>query len=142
MQALFELFSAFNRGSLDVPAGLFTPKTAFSLNGRRYESLLGGSPDDPLIRLLARGAAGYRTAAKALHYGLQQPVISIESLSDADASGARTVTIRVEGRLRPSGAAFDGRAALHLEGTDHQIDSLDVTCSDEDLERIASSRKA
>lgn len=142
MHALYELIAAFNRGSLDVPAGLFTPKTTFSLNGRSYESLLGGSPDDPLIRLLARGAAGYRTAAKALHYGLQQPVISIESLSDPDPSGRRILTIRVEGRLRHSGAAFDGRAGLHVEGSQNQIDSLDVTCADEDLERIASSRNA
>jgi hypothetical protein len=70
---LVELIAAFNRGSLDVPDGFLTARTTFSLNGRPYESFLGGSADDPLVRLLARGSAGYRTAAKALQYALQHP---------------------------------------------------------------------
>ena len=142
MQALYSLVAAFNRGSLDVPAGLFGAHTTFSLNDRTYESLLGGSPDDPLIRLLARGAGGYRTAAKALQYGLQQPVISIESISETDASGVRTVTIRIEGRLRHSGDLFDSRATLRLTGTDREVDSVSVTCSAQDLANIAASRRA
>lgn len=142
MDALDTLVAAFNRGSLDVPDGLFTPRTTFTLNGRSYESLLGGSPDDPLIRLLARGAGGYRTVAKALQYGLQQPVVSIESLSEADASGVRTATIRIEGRLRHSGEMFDARATLLLAGTVHQVESVSVTCSERDLANIAASRRA
>ncbi len=59
-ESLDSLVAAFNKGSFDVPAGFFTPHTTFTLNGRSYESMLGGSPDDPLIRLLARGAGGYR----------------------------------------------------------------------------------
>jgi hypothetical protein len=142
VEALYRLIAAFNRGSLDIPDGFFTPRTTFTLNGRNYESLLGGSPDDPFVRLLARGAAGYRTAAKALQYGLQEPVVTLESLSDADASGVRTAIIRVEGRLRPSGETFDGRATLRLAGADGQVDSVSVTCSDGDLERIAASRRS
>ena len=102
MKKLDDLVAAFNRGSLDVPDGFLTPNTTFSLNGRPYESLLGGSADDPLIRLLARGSAGYRTAAKALHYALQQPALTVESISNADAAGLSLAKLRVEGRLRGS----------------------------------------
>ena len=101
--------AAFNRGSLDVPAHLFTPRTTFTLNNRTYESMLGGSPDDALIRLLARGAAGYRTAAKALQYALQAPIVTIELLTDRDPSGVREASLRVDGQLRGSGQPFTGR---------------------------------
>jgi len=141
MEALHSLLASFNRGSLDVPAGLFTPKTTFTLNNRSYESILGGSPDDPLIRLLARGVAGYRTAAKALQYAVQGAVVSVDALSEPDASGVRTASIRVEGHLR-KGEPFAARAFLRLISTDRELASVDVSCAEGDLERIAMSRLA
>ena len=140
MDALYTLMAAFNRGSLDVPAGLFTPRTMFTLNGRSYESILGGSPDDPLIRLLARGAAGYRAAAKALQYSVPGAAVSIESLSEPDGSGGRTASIRVEGRLRRSGEPFTARAGLRLVATDRELASVEVSCSEDDLARLAAER--
>ena len=136
------LVAAFNRGSLDVPAHFFTPRTTFSLNNRSYESILGGSPDEPLIRLLARGAAGYRTAAKALQYALQGPIIAVESLSEPDASGVLVASIRVEGQFRDSGHPFTGRASLRLVCAEGELMSIDVVCAEEDLARIAESRRA
>ena len=141
MEALDALVAAFSRGSLDVPAGVFTPRTTFSLNGRSYESMLGGSSDDPLIRLLARGAGGYRTVAKALQYALQQPTMAIESLTELDAVGVRLADIRVDGRLRNSGESFSGRASLRLRYADDELVGIDVTCSDDDLARIAAARR-
>jgi hypothetical protein len=151
--------AAFNLGSLDVPAGLLTPRTTFSLNGRSYESILGGSAeepqasgeergrglathDDPLIRLLARGVAGYRTAAKALQYALQRPRIVVESLSESDPSGVRTASIRVEGELRDSNEPFFTVATLRLRDTHGELTSVDVVCAEHDLARIAASRLA
>jgi hypothetical protein len=134
------LAAAFNRGSLDVPSGLFTPRTTFSLNNRSYESILGGSPEDPLIHLLARGAAGYRAAAKALQYALQRPVIRVESVSKPDASGVFSASIFVEGQLRDSGEPFSGRASLWLTCDGVELTSVEVSCSVEDLARIAASR--
>ena len=144
--------AAFNRGSLDVPAGLFTPRTTFNLNGRSYESILGGSAEergrgpatneDPLIRFLARGAAGYRTAAKALQYALQRPVIVVESLSELDPSGVRTASIRVEGELRDSNEPFSAVATLRLRDTHGELTSVDVVCAEQYLARIAASRLA
>jgi hypothetical protein len=134
--------AAFNKGSLDVPANFFTPRTTFALNGRTYESILGGSADDPLIRLLARGVAGYRTAARALQYALQRPAVAIESLSDPDGSGVCTATVRVQGELRDSHQPFATRATLHLGHTDGELTRVEVRCAEEDLARIAASRSA
>ena len=125
-----------------MPANLFTARTTFALNGRSYESILGGSPDNPLIRLLARGAAGYRTAAKALQYSLQRPLIVVESLSESDASGVRTASIRVEGELRDSNEPFSTVATLRLRDTHGELTSVDVICAEHDLARIAASRLA
>lgn len=142
MDALHLLIAAFNRGSLDVPAGLFTARTAFTLNDRSYESILGGSPDDPLIRLLARGAAGYRTAAKALQYAVPGAVMSLGPLSEPDASGVRSATVHVEGKLRDSGEPFAADAGLRLRCAHLELTSVDVSCAEEDLARIAASRLA
>ena len=142
MDAFHSLIASFNRGSLDVPANLFTARTTFSLNGRPYESILGGSADDPLIRLLARGVAGYRTAAKALQYALQRPTVTVESLSDPDSSGLRTASIRVQGELRHPPEPFAGAATLRLLCHHDELTSVEVICAEDDLERIAASRLA
>ena len=139
-EAVGELVAAFNRGSLDVPASFFTARTTFTLNHRTYESLLGGSADDPLIRLLTRGAAGYRTAAKALQYALTSPTVAVESLTDPDTSGAQVATLRVEGRWRDSGEPFSGLATLRLGRTGSELTSVGVVCAEEYLTRIAASR--
>jgi hypothetical protein len=141
METLRRLLSDFNRGSLDVPANLFTPRTAFTLNNRTYESILGGSPDDPLIRLLARGAAGYRAAARVLLYALQRPVATIESMSAPDESGVVAASVRIEGLLR-SGEPFAGLASLRLSFAGPELAAVDVVCREEDLTRIAESRLA
>ncbi len=134
--------AAFNRGSLDVPAQFLTPRTTFALNGRSYESILGGAPDDPLIRLLARGAAGYRTAAKALQYALQNPRVVLESLTEPDESGVRKAAFRVEGQLRDADEPFVAGATLRLGCAQGELTSVDVVCAEGDLERIAKSRLA
>jgi hypothetical protein len=139
-ESLQALVAAFNRGSLDVPANLFTPRTTFSLNGRSYESILGGSPDAPLIRLLARGVAGYRTAAKAVQYALQGPVVTIESFSEPDASGCRAATVRIEGQLRRSEEPFAAQVTFQLAQADGELTSVDATCHEHDLARIAAAR--
>ena len=141
-EAIGALIAAFNRGSLDVPEGIFTPRTTFTLNNRSYESYLGGSSDDPLIRLLARGVAGYRTVARALQYALPGAVVSLGSLSDPDASGMRSAMLRVEGQLRDSGEPFAAQASLRLCCTQRELTTVEVSCAEDDLARIAASRRA
>jgi len=124
-----------------VPAGLLTPRTTYSLNGRSYESILGGSPEDPLIRLLARGAGGYRTAAKALQYSLQQPVATVVSLLPPDAGGTSVVSVLVQGRLRGTDEPFDGSCTLRISTSGESLASIDVSCAEEDLARLARARR-
>ena len=45
-------------------------KTQFVINGAPFETLLGQSPTDPLILMLARGPAGFRFTAKALQHAM------------------------------------------------------------------------
>jgi len=135
------LVAAFNRGSLDVPAGFFAPQTSFTLNDRSYETILGGSPDDPLIRLLARGVGGYRTAARALQYALQQPIVTVETLSDPDDHDAGVATLRVEGQLRDSNEHFVGRCLVKLRCANAALAEVRVSCSPDDLARIVSARQ-
>lgn len=140
-ESLNALVAAFNRGSLDVPANFFTPRTTFALNGRAYESILGGSPDEPLIRLLARGAAGYRTAAKALQYALQQPSVVLESLGEPDDSGLCTAQLRVKGELRNSREPFTTSVSLHLACDGRELGSVNAICAEGDVARIAAARQ-
>jgi hypothetical protein len=140
-ESIVELVTAFNRGSLDVPAGFLTPHAMFTLNNRSYEAILGGSPDDPLIRLLTRGAGGYRAVARTLQYALKQPRITIESLSESDAEGGWLASLRVDGQLRDSDGQFSFRCSMGLSCTDTALVMASVQCREVDLERIASARR-
>jgi hypothetical protein len=140
-EKLSELIAAFNRGSLDVPDGFLTHHTSYTLNGRSYESLLGGSPDDPLIRLLARGPAGYRTAAKVLMYALQGPTATCEAVSEPDQRGLYTAAVCLDGHLRPGAAKFVARFELSVTIENDRVRSVDVIGTEEDLARMISARR-
>jgi hypothetical protein len=135
------LIAAFNRGSLDVPDGFLTPHTFYTLNGRSYESLLGGSPQDPLIRLLARGPAGYRTAAKALMYALQGPTATIDRISQTDDEIVWRAVVRVDGKLRPDSATYAARFELVITLENDRVRSIEVTGTEEDLAKVARARR-
>ena len=124
-----------------MPGGFLTPRTTYTLNGRSYESILGGSPDDPLTRLLARGAGGYRAAAKALQYALQQPIATVVSLVPPDAGGTSEVSLLLQGRLRHTQEPFDGTCTLRLSMSGEALTSVDVCCAEEDLARLARARR-
>ena len=94
-----------------------------------------------LVRLLARGSAGYRTAAKALQYALQHPVVTIESISNPDPTGLCIARLRVDGRLRDTGARFDAQWLVKLLCKDDTLTSADIVCPEEDLQRIAKARR-
>ncbi len=137
---LEQLIEAFNRGSLDVPAGLLTAHTSFALNGTPYETLLGGSPDDPLIRLLARGAAGYRTAARALQYALQRPAATIQGALEGEGGALREVRLLVEGRLRGTGEPLAVPVTLSMTTAEGRLVHLDAACAPADLQQITAAR--
>ena len=136
-----QLLAAFNRGSLDIPDGFLSSNTTYSINGVSYEALIGRSTEEPLIRMLTRGAAAYRTAAKALQYALHHPVMTLETLSPPDEAGARTAHIRVEGRLRDTGVVFRSVFRLILRIQSDRVVAMDADCAPDDLRRISDARK-
>ena len=68
--AIDQVIAFFNAKKMDLPDGFFDRKTQFVINGAPFETLLGQSPADPLILMLARGPAGFRFTAKALQHAL------------------------------------------------------------------------
>lgn len=112
---LKELFSLLSLGRLDVPDGLLDRHATYVLNGHAYEALLGRSPDDPLVRLIARGPAGFRFAAQALIRALGTPTVVIEHWEDAQEVIA--VAGRLSGTLRGSSDVIDCPVTLHLTTT-------------------------
>ena len=127
-----------------MPSGFLTPQTTFSLNGVAYETLLGGAVDDPLIRLLARGAAGYRTAAKALQYALQQPRVSVSG-AESSAGESHALNGTLSGRFRdtnePCEIPFTVRLAMS-PGQHGELRSADAQIEAVDLDRIAAARRS
>ncbi|MEQ1897339.1 MAG: hypothetical protein ABL971_08130 [Vicinamibacterales bacterium] len=136
---LKELFSLLSLGRLDVPDGLLDRQAAYALNGQAYEVLLGRSADDPLVRLIARGPAGYRFAAQALIRALGKPTLVIERWEDAQA--VIEVAGRLSGTLRGSSETIDCPVTLHLTTTPSAgIATAAVTIDPRVLARIDQAR--
>ena len=75
----------FNARKLDLPDGFFDRRTQFVINGAPFEMLLGQSPNDPLVLMLARGPAGFRFSTKALQHAIPDAKIErVEVITDAD----------------------------------------------------------
>jgi hypothetical protein len=100
-----QLLASFNRRRLDVPDGLLDKNAQFMLNGVSYEERLGRSADDPLLRLIARGTAGYRFAMTALLAALD-PVRATRGPFTESSTGAVGV-VMLSGRLRGSSDTFE-----------------------------------
>ena len=112
---LAELADSLRHGRLDVPDGLLDKNAAFSLNGTPYETLLGRDPEDPLVRLIARGPAGYRFAAQALIRALGTPALTMDRLDEVPPGFELTATLA--GTLRGSSDAVRCPVILRLTAT-------------------------
>ena len=117
---LDELIALFNRRSLDLPDGLFDRRTQFLLNGTPFEAMLGRSPADPLVLMIARGPAGYRFAAKALQHAVPDARVDRGELEPMAGLDGVMVPLWLSGRLRGTDRpveaviAGDGRAGREL----------------------------
>ena len=138
---LDELIASFNRRLLDVPAGFFDRNAQFTLNGRTFESMLGRSDEDPLIRMIARGAAGYRFAAKPLLHALEPVLVSRVSFESGPHRANAVFALR--GTLRGSGALLDEHVFVELALTSAgTVRRTDVKIPESALERIRTARGA
>jgi hypothetical protein len=132
----------FNARRMDLPDGFFDRKTQFVINGAPFETLLGQSPTDPLILMLARGPAGYRFTAKALQHAI--PDARIERLDIDDRrpqEGAAATKMSLSGTLRGSGEALNTAVSVILrlaeEGT---VAVAEATVDPADLDKIRQAR--
>jgi hypothetical protein len=136
---LDSLIGCFNRRVMDVPENFFDRNAQFTLNGRTFETMLGRLDDDPLIRMIARGAAGYRFAAKPLLHALETVLVS--RMDFATSAGRARAVLALRGTLRGSGAVLDEMVnvdfMLTAAGT---VGRADVTIGEGALDRIRAAR--
>ncbi|MGQ0736387.1 MAG: hypothetical protein ACT4QD_22375 [Acidobacteriota bacterium] len=139
---LDELIALFNRRSMDLPDGLFTRHTQFLLNGVPFEDMLGRSPTDPLILMLARGPAGYRFAAKAVLHALPDAQLVRGELSETTRDGHETVTGQcwLSGHLRGTGEAAEVVIHVEMGMRGSVMTRVDVKIDAEPLARIQAAR--
>jgi len=102
-----DLVALFNRKSLDLPDGLFDRQTRFLLNGTPFEAMLGRSPSDPLVLMIARGPAGYRFAIKALQHAIPDARVEIGEVEDTGQAEACVVPLWLSGQLRGTRSPVD-----------------------------------
>ena len=79
-----QLVALFNERSMDLPEKAFTRNTQFLLNDVPFEEMLGRSPQDPLVLMLARGPAGYRFTAKAVQHAVPDATLTRGELREVD----------------------------------------------------------
>ena len=102
-----DLVALFNRKSLDLPDGLFDRQTQFLLNGTPFEAMLGRSPSDPLVLMIARGPAGYRFAIKALQHAIPDARVEIGEVEGTGQAEACVVPLWLSGQLRGTRSPVD-----------------------------------
>ncbi|MBM3778050.1 MAG: hypothetical protein FJW23_07395 [Acidimicrobiia bacterium] len=136
---LDRLLGYLNRGVLDVPDGLIGKNTSYALNGTPYETLLGRSTDDPLVRLIARGPAGYRFAVQPLIRALEGLQVTLDDLTISGVTARAGLT--VSGLLRDVHSAFEDRFTLDLTlAPGGAVARADVTVAPASLDRLTTAR--
>jgi hypothetical protein len=142
LSALVELFG---RGSLDLPDGVLTHDTSFSLNGVAYDATLGRPANDPLARLVGRGPGGYRFLLKALRFALPDARLAIGVLERTSLdSGCRLAGGgQLAGTLRGSSATFSADVGLALTFDDiGRLIAIDTQLDADAMARLHAARQA
>ena len=143
--AIDQVITFFNARKMDLPDGFFDRKTQFVVNGAPFETLLGQSPDDPLILMLARGPAGFRFTAKALQHAIPDARIDRGDLvmDPSMPRGPSTVTTQLwlSGTLRGTGEAVNTLVSVILRlNTTGSIEVAEARVEPAALEEIRRAR--
>lgn len=130
----------FNARQLDLPDGFFDRRTQFVINGAPFETLLGQSPTDPLVLMLARGPAGFRFAAKALQHAIPDANLERGEVMTSDPSMLR-LELWLSGTLRGSGDAVNivVPVTLKLAQAGH-VEVAEAVVDESVLEEIRQAR--
>jgi hypothetical protein len=140
------LVALFNRQSTDLPDGVLHRNCVFRLNGRAYHEHLGRSPDDPLVRLVGRGPAGYRFIMAALRHAMHEPRVTLDEPSIAertlDAGTRLQARGTLSGRLRGAERAFAAEFLIEvIAGSEGRIGEMAATLGDADVEFLLDARR-
>ena len=131
----------FNKRKLDLPDGFFDRRTQFVINGAPFETLLGRSPDDPLILMLARGPAGFRFAAKALQHAIPDARLERVSMADNGDAPVMALELRLTGKLRGTGEAIDAIVPIVLKrAAQGHVEIAEATLDENALDQIRQAR--
>jgi hypothetical protein len=144
LDRLSALVGLFDRGSLDLPDGVLTHDTVFSLNGVAYDATLARPAGDPLVRLVGRGPGGYRFLFKALRFGLPDARLAVGALERTSLDGGCRLAGggRLEGTLRGSGEAFASEIDLAFTFDAHgRLTAIDAGMDGTAVARIQAARR-
>ena len=140
--AIDQVIAFFNNRRMDLPDGLFERKTQFVINGAAFETLLGQSPNDPLILMLSRGPAGYRFTAKALQHAVPDAQLQRGEL----ASSPQHVSFQLwlSGTLRDTNEAINTvvDVSLRLGPAGGSVDVAEARVDEAVLEKIRRARRS
>lgn len=142
LHRLDRLIALFNARSLDLPDGLFSRTTQFVLNGVPFEERLGRPPGDPLVRMLARGPAGYRFATKAVQHAVPDGVLQRGEVESAFEPPGQRVRGRawLSGHYRGSGESADILFDLELTLADGRVECAAVEVEPATLALVHQAR--
>jgi hypothetical protein len=143
---VLELITLFNRQKTDLPDGVLRKDCVLRLNGRAYHEQLGRSPQDPLVRLIGCGPAGYRFVLSALRHAVREPRLTLQEPSVAEESTGHGSRLRargtLSGRLRGRGDAVAIEFLLDVEADDAgRVRELATTLGDADVELLLEARQ-
>jgi hypothetical protein len=143
LTAIDEVIAFFNAKKMDLPDGFFDRKTQFVINGAPFETLLGQSPTDPLILMLARGPAGFRFTAKALQHALPDARLERGDIVTNGDPFKVTTTLWLSGTLRHSGEAVNTMVDVTLRLTSAGlVESASALVDEATLEKIRLARRS
>ena len=151
--AVDQVIAFFNARKMDLPDGLFERKTQFLINGAPFETLLGQSPNDPLILMLSRGPAGYRFTITGVQHAVQNahidrpstPSDQIVEPASLRTGGPSTVSfkLRLSGQLRNTGEPIDTVIDVTLQlSPSGTVEIAAATMDEATLERIRQARRS
>jgi hypothetical protein len=144
LDRLSALVDLLGRGSLDLPDGVLTHDTTFSLNGLAYDAALGRPANDPLARLVGRGPGGYRFLLKALRFALPDARLAIGALvrTSLDTGCRLAGGGDLAGTLRGTGEAFEAEVGLAFTFDDiGRLVAIDTQLDAESVARIHAARQ-
>jgi hypothetical protein len=126
---------------MDLPDGFFDRRTQFVLNGAAFETLLGQSPTDPLILMLARGPAGFRFTAKALQHAIPDACIERGDLATDGDPFKVTTKLWLSGALLGTGEPINTVVSVILRLTDAgQVKVAEAEVDSKELAKIREAR--